>query len=64
MEEMITGQEITERSQRKQSFCTGLSQSCPLANLQPHLTRKVLSMQLWLNARLKGACFYRHNTLT
>lgn len=30
MEEMITGQEIAERGQRKQSFCTGLSQSCPL----------------------------------
>lgn len=32
MEEMITGQEIAEPGQRKQSFCTGLSQSCPLSH--------------------------------
>lgn len=33
MEEMITGQEIAAHGQRKQSFCTGLSQSCPLSQL-------------------------------
>ncbi|KAF3692384.1 hypothetical protein EXN66_Car008060 [Channa argus] len=31
MEEMITGQEIAAQGQRKQSICTGLSQSCPLS---------------------------------
>ena len=31
MEEMITGQKIVAQGQRKQSFCTGLSQSCPLS---------------------------------
>lgn len=31
MEEMITEQEITAQGQRKQSFCTDLSQSRPLS---------------------------------
>ena len=51
MEEMITGQEIVAQGQRKQSFCTGLSQSCPLfLSLSLSLSLSLflsLSLSLW-----------------